>query len=114
MIVEDETLTALLLKKQLEEYGFDVVKITATGEDAIEYVKDNPIDFIIMDITLSGVINGIDASKIILSTDIKPYIIYTTGYDGEDIRQKAMKTNPAGYLVKPYNIEDLVCIINEL
>lgn len=106
LIVEDEIITAMLYETQLKKIGIDNIKITSRGEDSIEISKEYKPDIIIMDINLSGKMNGIEAAKIILK-NIKTSIIFATGYDTNNYRENAMKLNPLGYLVKPIIFKEL-------
>ena len=66
LLVEDEAIIALLHKKKLNKYGFDVVTAD-TGEKAVEIVRsDAPVDLILMDINLGDGIDGTEAAEIIL------------------------------------------------
>lgn len=110
LIVEDEPFPALFLKNVFTRYGFTVVKIAATGNDAIQSAINDSPDVILMDIHLIGVMNGIEAAAEILTRKKIP-IIFATGYDDEKHRADAAKLNPAGYYVKPISLESLEEII---
>lgn len=106
LIVEDEAITALDIKKKLEYWGYNVPKIAHTGLDAIEYAKNTNLDIILMDIILKGKLDGIEtAEKIRNSFDIP--IIYLTAHSEEKIMQRAKHTHPYGYLIKPLDEKEL-------
>lgn len=106
LIVEDEVLTARLMEVKLSKAGFDVVDPVSSGEDAIESVKANKPDVVLMDINLMGEIDGIEAArKIQKNNDTK--IIFITGYTSDTIKKRAMAINPYNYLVKPLEMEHL-------
>jgi DNA-binding NarL/FixJ family response regulator len=68
-------------------------------------------DVIIMDIRLAGNIDGIEASKEIC----KCYhcnIIFATGYSDDNIRSKAMSLKPLAYLIKPYQMKELISLVD--
>ena len=100
MIVEDEASIALLLKIKLSLMGFDIIPPVATGEDAIKSAKENNPDVLLTDITLVGKMDGIDATASILDFRKIP-VIFITGYDTPDYRERAAKLNPLGYYLKP-------------
>lgn len=65
LVVEDEALTGMELQKKLIQWGYDVVDIVSSGEDAVKKAMELEPDLILMDILLKGCMNGIDAAKII-------------------------------------------------
>ena len=111
LIVEDESISAFLLEKQLQNAGFAVIKVLATGEEAITFINNNRPDIILMDIMLIGNINGIEAVQYINKNDNIP-IIFLSGYGDKEIMRNAMKLKPIGYLIKPYNVNELIELIN--
>ena len=64
LVVEDEEIIALLLKRKLEDLGYAVTDMVATGEAAIEMVNHRPPELILMDITLAGKLDGIATAAI--------------------------------------------------
>ncbi len=111
LIVEDEAITVMLMKVLIKGLGHTVLNAVATGEEAIRIVDSLKPDLIIMDILLAGEINGIDAAiEIRKKSDIP--IVYATGYDDVDIKEKALKTNPIDYLIKPLSQSDFCKIFD--
>ncbi len=106
LIVEDERILALGLKKKLEKLGFEVTDAVSTGEDAIKSVKTDKPDLILMDIVLKGEMDGIEAAKLIINLHNIP-IIYLTAYADDKTIERAVKTYPYGYLMKPYQEREL-------
>ncbi len=111
LIVEDEALIALGLKKKLEGIGLEILDIASNADKALKIVDSYDLDLILMDINLSGQRNGIDiAVEVSKHTDIK--IIFMTGYhSNDDYRKRAMKLNPLAYLSKPVNFTELQNIL---
>lgn len=106
LIVEDEILIALDIKKRLESNDFSVVGIIDNGKDAIGFVSKHDVDLILMDIMLDSEMDGIDtAEKINENHDIP--IIYLTAYSDETTVEKAKKTMSYGYIVKPIDENEL-------
>ncbi len=106
LIVEDEGLVALTIKKELERMGYDVVDIFASGEEALEGIEAANPDLVLMDIKLQGKIDGIEtANEISKQYDI-PFI-YLTAHSEEETLRRAKKTEPYGYLLKPVNEKEL-------
>ena len=106
LIVEDEAITALNLKYDLEDLGYKVIDIVDTGDDAIDRAVEFRPDLTIMDINLKGNINGIQAAKKILALDLA--IIYLTANSDDITFNETMSTSPASsFILKPYNINML-------
>lgn len=106
LVVEDEALTGMELQKKLILWGYDVVDIVSSGEDAVKKALELEPDLILMDILLKGCMNGIDAAKIIKKNKQIP-IIYLTAYCNSETFQGAKVTQPQAYLIKPFDENEL-------
>lgn len=106
LIVEDERILAVGMKRKLESAGYTVTGIASSGEEAIENARDTNPDLILMDIVLKGNMDGIEAAQRIINLYNIP-IIYITAYADEEILERAMITEPYGYLIKPFNVTEL-------
>jgi len=102
LIVEDERIVARDLQVMLQQLGYSVPAIVATGADAIAKVAALRPDLVLMDIRLQGAIDGIEAATAIL-TQLDVPVIYLTAFTDEATRQRARQTAPYGYLVKPFD-----------
>jgi PAS domain S-box-containing protein len=106
VIVEDEAITALDIKRKLEHWGHSSPKVAHSGADAIQIVNERNPDLILMDIVLKGEIDGIETvTEIKKSHDIP--IIYLTAHSEEKIMARAKYTEPYGYLIKPIDEKEL-------
>lgn len=102
LVVEDEGLVAEDLKEMLNGLGFEVPGIADTGEGTIALAAEHQPDLILMDINLSGSMDGITAGmQIRLRWGIP--IIYVTAFATQAIIDRAKKTVPSGYILKPFN-----------
>ena len=110
LIVEDEVLVAIQLKMGLTRAGYVVVGVAASGEEAIESAKkDNP-DVVVMDIRLIGAMDGIEAARQI-GRFSSARIIFTTGYQEQSLKERAMVLKPAAYLDKPIGWREVDSVI---
>ena len=113
LIAEDEVIIAQCLTIELELEGYEVCKYVATGEEAvIETAKAKP-DAVLMDINLTGEIDGIEAAKEIIRNNNVP-IIFMTGFTESNIFKKAQELNPVAYLEKPVEVYDITPILEKL
>jgi len=101
MIVEDESIVAMGIKHKLEDLGYKVVGVVATGEGAVETALKTEPDLILMDIVLKGDMDGMEAAQKIHSRQDTP-IIYITAYSDEEVLERARITEPYGYILKPF------------
>lgn len=110
LIVEDDANVAAVLEARLESFGFKVCSIAETGAQAIQQNQSHKPNLILMDILLKGDMNGIETAQKI-SAEFNVPIIYLSCLNTDEIMDRAAKTNPYGYLIKPYNNAELrLCI----
>jgi PAS domain S-box-containing protein len=102
LLVEDEALIAISEKNALEDYGYSVITAT-TGEKAIEIVKANEIDLILMDINLGKGIDGTQAAELILEDHDIP-IVFLSSHSEREVVEKTEKITSYGYVVKDSSI----------
>ena len=111
LIVEDEAIIAMRLQMELNNAGYEVCQMVASGKDAIKSVEDEKPDMVLMDIRLAGEMDGIEAAQEILSR-YETSIIFMTGYTDEDVMERAKKLEPTAYLIKPVRVYDIDSIID--
>jgi len=114
-IVEDEMLIAACLKDQLQESGFQILGHSARGEkslDEIQMLKDNGAepDIVLMDINLRGALDGIETARRITEL-FNCGIIFLTGQSSKEVYERSFFIKPLGYVLKPYNLEQMVMTI---
>src|SRR6056297_64483 len=110
IIIEDELLVAKDLEKTLTDLGYSVIATFSNGEDFLEEVGKLPVDLIIMDIMLAGQLNGIETVDRFYQRYSVP-VIFLTAYAEQEKIQQAKKLGPYGYLIKPYNKNELATTI---
>ena len=100
LVVEDEAIVAMSLRARLEKLGYAVVDAVASGEEAIDRAEIMCPDLILMDIRLSGAMDGIEAAAEIRERFDIP-VVYLTAHADEATLQRAKLTGPFSYLIKP-------------
>ena len=110
LVVEDEGIVALDIQMQLEQMGYTVCNIAATGKDAIHFADSQKPDLILMDINLKGPMNGIQAAEEIRTNQDVPIVYLTANTDNQSLNQ-AKLTAPYGYIMKPFNERALFATI---
>lgn len=114
LIVEDHTLIRFGLKTAFESKEFiNTIYEASSGEDAINIVKSNQIDAVIMDLGLP-LMNGIEASKAIkeIKEDIK--IIILTSHSSKEEVIDSIKSGARAYCSKDINPEMLAGIVHSV
>lgn len=106
MIVEDDLILNLLYESYLEKLGYFAEGELVYGKTAIEVAKRIKPDLILMDITLEGDMDGIEAMKEIRKFSKVP-VIYLTGNSDPSHVQRAKETGYLDYLVKPIDFNSL-------
>lgn len=110
MVVEDERIVARDLARQLTDLGYDVVATAYTGEEAVEKVKELHPSLVLMDIVLSGKMDGIQAAEKITALSGTP-VVYLTSYADDKTFERAKLTAPSGYILKPVEKQQLYVAI---
>jgi PAS domain S-box-containing protein len=106
LLVEDEAIIAMDLQASLESQGYVVIDHLTKGEDVINSLNINRPDIILMDIKLEGEIDGVETAQMIYDNYDIP-VIFITSYSNKSIIERAKKTNPFGYIVKPFEDREL-------
>ena len=110
LIVEDDSVSALLLQRALEKNAHQIIGIADTVEKAIEILAENMADIVMMDINLAGELDGIKTTEIINEKYDIPVVYLSASSDAETLN-KVVGTNPSAYVIKPFNIRELNMVI---
>jgi len=106
LIVEDEMIIAANISLQLSALGYEVTGIIPRGEEALEHVKQNKPDIVLMDIQLKGELDGIDTARLMQQKQDIPIIYLTANADDTNFA-KAKDTHPFAFISKPFKKLDL-------
>jgi len=106
LVVEDEAVTGMDIQRRLKNLGYDVPVVVSSGEKAIEKVKENNPDLVLMDINLNSEMDGVEAASRIHSFSDIP-VIYMTAYSDDTTLERAKITEPYAYIVKPVKEREL-------
>ncbi|MBP7737348.1 MAG: PAS domain S-box protein [Spirochaetes bacterium] len=111
LVAEDDAISGKYIQKTLQDNGYDVPAVLMAGEELVDNIHTINPDLILMDIKLQGDSDGIDTARHILSQYDVP-VIYMTAHVDPDTVGRAKTTNPYGYLVKPFNMNELIIAID--
>ncbi|MGE5208793.1 MAG: response regulator, partial [Alphaproteobacteria bacterium] len=101
LIVEDEALTVLALKRDVIELGYEVAGDASTAADALRAAEDNHADLVLMDIQLEGEISGVAAAAAIRGHLGIP-VVFLTAHASTETLASAVESGAFGYVLKPY------------
>jgi PAS domain S-box-containing protein len=106
LIVEDERIVAADLKRQLEALGHQISCVASRSDTALEAVKQDPPDLVLMDIRLEDSTSGLEAARAIWD-DYRIPVIFLTAYADRETLDLAQAVEPFGYIVKPFSPDEL-------
>jgi diguanylate cyclase (GGDEF)-like protein/PAS domain S-box-containing protein len=110
LVVEDESIVARDLQLTLRDLGYDAYATAASADEAIERASTRCPDLVLMDIRIKGRVDGIETAAI-LRQKCRSAVIYLTAHSDDATIQRAKKTEPYGYLLKPVTSAELRSMI---
>ncbi|WP_028580713.1 response regulator [Desulfogranum japonicum] len=113
LIVEDEILIGMMLAENIRDFGYEPYDVATTANEALHAFHQHLPDAILMDISLSGQLDGIDAARLIREHSDVP-IVFFTGYRDPQLLQKARTTNPVAILDKLGPVEAIQKILHSI
>ena len=113
LVVEDELIIASDIQARLVRMGYDVTATVSSGEKAIEHLKVASPDLILMDLALSGALDGIETSRRIRDQSDIPIVFLTAHSDDETLR-RMMVVDAHDYLRKPCTLVELKTTIERI
>lgn len=100
LIVEDEAIVAADLQQTVNALGYDAYATAASAQEALERARHMTPDVVLMDIHLQGHVSGIE-SAVQLHEECDAAIVFLTAHADDATMERARKSRPSGYLLKP-------------
>lgn len=113
LIVEDEILVGMMLARKIEELGFTVCEVVGTGEDAVEACLSHKPGVILMDVSLGGSMDGIEAGRIIRETSSVPIVFFTGYHQDRKLLARAEQVKPLAVIDKLGAVEDVARVLEQ-
>ncbi len=113
LVVDDAADIRAMFKETLVTLGFSDITTVATGGEAIERLKDQDFDLIILDIELPD-INGKSLLSRISVDKTAPPIVMCSAYNSVDNVQKTWEMGAKGFLAKPIDVNKLVNLLKKI
>jgi two-component system, cell cycle sensor histidine kinase and response regulator CckA len=110
LVVEDEAIVAMDIRRRLSLLGYEVAGSVAQGEAAIHLARTQRPDLVLMDIRLQGPVDGVTAA-IQIRQDCHLPVVFLTAYAEEATIEQAKLAEPFGYILKPFEDRELKTII---
>ncbi len=106
LIVEDEFIISNTIRKITSKLGYGITGVVNNARDALDSIKSERPDLVLLDINILGDMNGIELSGKLKERNNLPYI-YITSYSDTETLEEMNKTGPHGYILKPFDERDL-------
>ena len=106
LVVEDDRIVSRDIQQQLRRIGYDILGAATTGEASVDLATRDRPDLVLMDIRLEGEMDGIDAARQIRDV-LRAPVIFLTAYADDETVQRAGLAEPFGYLMKPFDDQQL-------
>ena len=102
LLVEDEIVVAADIEECVKGLGYQVVGAAASGAEALRLAAQTEPDLVLMDIKLKGALDGIEVAAMLYERHNVP-VVYLTAHADAEILERAKKTAPSGYVLKPFD-----------
>ncbi len=109
LVIEDEAIVADDMVYCLEEAGYSAF-IASSGEEALALLQEQSVDLALVDVMLSGEMDGIETAQQLRQQHGLP-MIYVTSFTNQSMLERAKLTHPSGYIVKPFKRRELLATI---
>ena len=111
LIVDDDEVIQETLFDVLKKKGYDVF-LASSGKEALETIKKNAIDLVLLDMRLPDV-DGLDVLKRVKELDSEILVIMMTAYSDIQTAVAAMKSGAYHYINKPFELDELKLLIEK-
>ncbi|MCR3922041.1 MAG: response regulator [Firmicutes bacterium] len=109
MVVDDRVGIRKLLQEVLQGAGYNVVS-AAGGAEALDLVKQNPVDLVLLDMKMSGM-DGLETLTLLKKVTPQVIVLIMTAYEELEVLKEAARRGASGYISKPFDIEELKEIV---
>jgi len=110
LVVEDEAIVQLHLRRMLSALGYDVVGGAASVQDALKLAEQTRPDLVLMDIELQGEGDGVEAARRLRQMH-DPAIVFLTAYADAATVRRTEEVGAVGYIVKPYSRNEVRAVL---
>jgi signal transduction histidine kinase/CheY-like chemotaxis protein len=112
LVIDDVEEQRAVASGMLGKLGYSVTSVSS-GEEAIEYLKENSADLLVLDMIMDPGIDGLDTYKRILELHPGQKAIIASGFSETDRVKEAQDLGAGAYVKKPYLLEDIGLAVKE-
>ncbi|MBS3899801.1 MAG: response regulator [Dethiobacter sp.] len=109
MVVDDRWGIRKLLSEVLQGVGYQVVT-ASSGKEALELMKEHTVDLILLDMKMSGM-DGLETLTLLKKVRPQTVVLIMTAYEEVEGLKEASRRGAAGYISKPFDIEEIKALI---
>ncbi len=106
LIVDDVEEQRRIASGMLKELGYSVISVSS-GEEAVEYLKTNKVDLLVLDMIMEPGMDGLDTYKKILEIHPGQKVIIASGFSETDRVKEAQRLGAGTYIRKPFLLEKI-------
>ena len=110
LVVDDMEDQREIASEMLQKLGYSVVSV-ASGEEAVDYIKNNSADLVMLDMIMESGIDGLDTYKKIIEIHPGQKAIITSGYSETERVKEAQRLGATSYVKKPYLLEKIGYVV---
>jgi len=110
LVVEDERIVGRAIQVTLQKAGYQILGVVPSGDQAIQMALETSPDLILMDVMLSGEMDGVEAARQIRSKREVP-VVYLTANGDRTTLERTKETEPIAFIRKPYDEQELLTTI---
>ncbi|MEA1876457.1 MAG: response regulator, partial [Bacteroidota bacterium] len=112
LVVDDVEEQREIASRILKKLGYSVTSVSS-GEEAVDYMKDNSADLLVLDMIMDPGIDGLDTYKGILELNSGQKAIIASGFSETDRVKEAQRLGAGKYIKKPYTLEKIGLAVKE-
>lgn len=112
LIVDDEPQLRDLSSQMLEKMGYNVASV-ASGEEAIAFLRETPVDLVVLDMLMEPGMNGFQTYEEIIKLYPGQKAIIASGFSESDNVKKALQLGVSQFIKKPYSVNQLSRVVKE-
>jgi CheY-like chemotaxis protein len=110
LIIENDGIIAKDTEKILKKFGYSVMEVVFSGEEAVQKIREQKPDLVLSEIPLEGKMDGIETAHQIISILDIPVVFLTSAADRRTI-ERAKLIKPSGFIIKPFDEKSLYSAI---
>lgn len=112
LVVDDEPQLLDIAKNMLETMGY-AVHTVSSGEEALDYLSQHPVELILLDMLMEPGINGTQTYREIIKTYPRQKALIVTGFSKSQEVEEAIELGAGGIIKKPYVLKELVSAVHD-